>query len=170
MPGIQLHGTESARRLGNGYRSKLPVTLVEFEQRVKINRRQAVTVSHHTSLIPDEIGYPLQSTARQRLKTRIHQSYLPRLCLALMNDDFIAAGIIKSHIRVVEIIVGKILLDHIAFIAEADHKVVKPVVRVHFHNMPKNRLLPNLNHRLRPQMRFLTDTSAVASCQNNGFH
>jgi hypothetical protein len=67
-------------------------------------------------------------------------------------------------------VIGEILLDHVAPVAQANDEVVNAMGRVDFHDMPQNRLSPDLYHRLGPERRFLADARAQAPCQNDGFH
>ena len=69
-----------------------------------------------------------------------------------------------------QVVVGKILLDHIALVAETDHKLMKPIVRIDLHDVPENRLAADLDHGFRSECRLLTDPRAKSARQNNDFH
>ena len=43
---------------------------------------------------------------------------------------------VKGDIAIVQKIIGEILLDHIALVATANHKLVDAMVGIDFHNMP----------------------------------
>ncbi len=43
-----------------------------------------------------------------------------------------------------QVVISKILLDHVAFVATADDKLVDAVGGIYFHNMPEDRLPPLL--------------------------
>lgn len=57
-------------------------------------------------------------------------------------------------------VIGKILLDDIALVAQADDKIVDAVGRKYFHDVPDDRFTADLDHRLRLEMRFLADSRA----------
>jgi hypothetical protein len=77
---------------------------------------------------------------------------------------------IESHVRHVQEIVGEILLDHVTTVAAANDEVVHPMRRVHFHDVPKHRLATDLDHRLRPEHRFLGHPGAEPTGEYYGFH
>ena len=70
----------------------------------------------------------------------------------------------ESHIAHVQEVVGEVLLDHIALVAAADHKIIDAVMAVNLQNVPKNWPSPDLHHRLGLQVRFLADPRAEPSC------
>ena len=55
---------------------------------------------------------------------------------------------VEGHIRVVHEVVGEVLLDHVALVAQADDEVVKAVMTVVLHDVPQNGVLADLGHRL----------------------
>ena len=60
----------------------------------------------------------------------------------------------------VEEVIREELLDHVTFVAEANHEIRQPVVAVEFHDMPQDRVPPDFNHRLRLGRAFLGDSGA----------
>ena len=85
-----------------------------------------------------------------------------------MVDDLVLLGIDRD-VGIVQEVVGEILLDHIALVAEADHEVVDAVVAVGLHDVPEDRPPADFDHRLGAQMRFLGDARAHAAGKNDGF-
>ena len=77
---------------------------------------------------------------------------------------------IEGDTRHVQKIVREVFLDHIALVTEANDEIVNAMMRIHFHDVPQNRLAADFDHRFGLQMRFLADTRAQPACQNNGFH
>ncbi|MNM82275.1 hypothetical protein D3C81_943020 [compost metagenome] len=67
-------------------------------------------------------------------------------------------------------IVGEVLLDHIALVAQADDEVIDAKVRVDLHDVPDDRLAAYLDHRFWPQVGFFADTRTQAAGQNDCFH
>ncbi|MPN15941.1 hypothetical protein SDC9_163277 [bioreactor metagenome] len=51
-----------------------------------------------------------------------------------------------------QIIIRKILLDHMLLVSRADHKIVVSIMGIQLHNVPEDRLVADFNHRLWPQV------------------
>jgi hypothetical protein len=64
-----------------------------------------------------------------------------------MDLDGVVAQV-EGHVGHVEEVVGEVLLDDVALVAEADHEVVEAVVAVDLHDVPQDRPLADLDHRL----------------------
>lgn len=79
-------------------------------------------------------------------------------------------GKIKGNVTVMQIKICKPFLDHMLLIAAANDKFVVSMGGIHLHDMPKNRLSADLDHRLGFELTFLTDAGAKAACQNYNFH
>ena len=77
---------------------------------------------------------------------------------------------VDRHVGSVEEVVGEILLDHIALVAEADDEILDAVMGVDLHHVPENRHAADLDHRLGPEVRFLRNAGAQAARQNDRFH
>jgi hypothetical protein len=59
-----------------------------------------------------------------------------------------------------EKVVGEILLNDITLVTTANNKVFDPVSRIHFEDMPEDRLASDFDHRLGPEVTFLGNTRA----------
>ena len=77
---------------------------------------------------------------------------------------------VDRHVGGVQEVVGEILLDHVALVAEADDEIVDAVMGVDLHDVPEDRLAADLDHRLRPQVGFLGDAGAQAAREDDRFH
>ena len=62
---------------------------------------------------------------------------------------------VERHVGVVQEVVGEVLLDHVALVAEADHEVGEAVLAVDLHDVPEDRVLADLGHRLGLDLRLL---------------
>ena len=51
-------------------------------------------------------------------------------------DLGVLIGHIESDIRIVQIVIGKVLFDHIALVAAAYNKIIHSMRRIYFHNVP----------------------------------
>src|SRR5688572_28650489 len=68
------------------------------------------------------------------------------------------------------IIMHEILLDHVAFITKTNNKIIKAILAVDLHDMPKNGLTTYFYHRFWTAIGFFTDPGAQATCKNYYFH
>ena len=142
---------------------------MEREQRVEIHIRDPVAVGQEEGLVAHIVSNALHSAARHRVEPRVDQRHLPGLRMPLQHLHAVVREI-EGHIRGVQKIIRKILLDHILFVAEADHKVVKAVGGIVFHDVPEYRLPANLDHRLWPKITLLRNSGAEATCKNDYLH
>ena len=55
---------------------------------------------------------------------------------------------VEGNIRFVEEIICEVLFDDIALVAKKDNKIIVPMGRVDFHDVPENRLSVDFDHRL----------------------
>ena len=76
---------------------------------------------------------------------------------------------VDGDVRVVEEVVGEVLLDRVALVAETDHEVVDPEVRVELHDVPEDRASAELHHRLRSNDRLFAETRAESAGQDDSF-
>ncbi len=61
---------------------------------------------------------------------------------------------VDGYVGLVQKIIGKIFFDDIAFVAQANHKIIEPVGRINFHDVPQNRHTANLDHWFWPDDGF----------------
>src|SRR5262249_31719729 len=76
----------------------------------------------------------------------------------------------ERDVRHVQRVVGEILLDEIALVAEADDEVVEAVGGVDLHDVPQDRPAADLDHRLRTEMRLFADARAHAAGEDHDLH
>ena len=81
-----------------------------------------------------------------------------------------AVAKVERDVRHVQRIVGEILLDDVTFVAEADNKLVDSEVPVDLHDVPQDRMVSNLDHRLGPVACFLAEPASQPASKNDGFH
>ena len=115
-------------------------------------------------------SYPLNPPSGHGIQPGVYQRHLPRLRNIIVNDHLIFLGKIKGNITAVQIIICKPFLDHLLLIPTANHKFMITIIGIQLHDMPQNRLISDLYHRLRSQMTFLTDSGSETTRQNNNFH
>ena len=77
---------------------------------------------------------------------------------------------IKGHIRHVQEVVGKVLLDQVTLVAAANDEVIDAVVRVNLHDVPQNRHATNFYHRLGFEVGLLRNPRPQTPGQDDCFH
>ena len=75
----------------------------------------------------------------------------------------------KGHIAHVQEVVSEILLDHIAFVATADHKLIDAVGAKDLEDVPEDRLAADFHHGLGLEVGFFADAGAKATGEDYGF-
>src|SRR5208283_3096069 len=76
----------------------------------------------------------------------------------------------ERDVRHVKKVVREVLLDDVALVAKADDELRQPVGGVDLHDVPEDRLAPDLDHRLRLEVGLLADAGAEAASENHDFH
>src|SRR5690606_36472736 len=64
----------------------------------------------------------------------------------------------------------EVLLDHIALVAQADHKVVDAVMRVELEDVPEHGFAADLDHGLGAHRGFFGQARAQAAGEDDGLH
>ncbi|MFQ6011619.1 MAG: hypothetical protein ACE5KG_05555, partial [Nitrososphaerales archaeon] len=60
----------------------------------------------------------------------------------------------NGKIAVYNIVFQKIVLDDFSLIAQAQDEIFKPIIGIQPHNISEHWLIPNHDHRLRPELSF----------------
>jgi len=77
---------------------------------------------------------------------------------------------VKCHVGHAHKIVGEILLDLVCLLAGANDEVLQSVCPIDLHDMPEDRLPPNLHHRLGFEVGFFTEAAPETARQYDDFH
>ena len=147
------------------------MALVETQQRAQVHVGQAVAVSKQERVPVDVLLYPLDASAGHRVLPGIGEGHgeVLLLVLAVVADLGFASeadGKIVAHCLVLQ----KIVLDRIPAISETQHEFTEPIVRIQLHDVPQNGPATDLDHRLRPELGFLSQTGALPATENDHFH
>src|SRR5258708_25535390 len=62
------------------------------------------------------------------------------------------------------------LSNLVAQVADREHEISEPVLRVPLHDVPENRFITDLDEHFRHRLRVLTEACPPTSTQNQGFH
>src|SRR6266702_8740521 len=165
-----MESPEFSRRLGRGERSQFAPLAMKSNQFGDVHIRQPVAIGEAESLFVRHIRQnPLKPAACHRIDSCIDQSDPPRFTSVTMELHLVLFQI-HRHIGGIEKIVGEILFYDDALIPQADDKVVDAMRRINIHDMPENRALTHLHHRLRSQYGLFAEPAAQPSCEDNCFH
>lgn len=74
---------------------------------------------------------------------------------------------VEVKIGQVHVVINEILFNHVALVAKANDEMVKPVVGIAFHDMPKNRSPPDRNHRFWLTFGFLLQSGPFSAAKND---
>lgn len=66
-------------------------------------------------------------------------------------------------------IVGEVLFDDIALITKANNELIDPMGTKNLHDVPEYRFVADVNHRLRTNFCFLSQSGPAAPGKYDGF-
>src|SRR5262249_28877989 len=67
-------------------------------------------------------------------------------------------------------VVGEVLFNVFTLVAEGDHKILEPVVRILPHDMPEDGAPADLDHRFRPNLGLFREATAEPTGYNRYLH
>jgi len=143
--------------LYRGERSQTTLLPVEGNQILDVEIAHAVAICQAKSFAIQMMTNALQAAASHRGFAGIDQRDAPRLN-AVVQEAQLALAHVEGHVAHVQDVIGEVFLDVVAFVAAADDEIVDPVVGVQLHDVPKNRLAADLDHRLRFDLRFFAQS------------
>jgi hypothetical protein len=80
------------------------------------------------------------------------------------------AGKVQSDVAHMQEIVGEVLLDEVALVAEAHHEFLHPVRGIQLHDVPQDGPAAYLDHGLGPGHRLFAQPGPEAAGQNHCLH
>ena len=145
---VDLDRTEPSRRLRRRDRRDSAMLPVKRKKRRNIHIRYPVSISQHKRpVITYIILNPQNPSGRQGFQPGIRQRDPPGLRGGIMILPLFVFQM-KSGIRLVHIIMDKIILDDMSLVTAAHYEIMVPVCGINLHDMPQNRLVPDLHHGL----------------------
>lgn len=167
---LHVEGAVPARRLHRGHRCLAAMLLVEGNQRRDIDIAQPVTIGEAERLsVPKVLPDTPQPPPGHGGLAGIDQRHLPWFGLAAVHLHFVGLHV-KGHVRHVQEVIGKVLLDDIPFVTAADDEVMDAMMGIELHDVPENRPAADLDHGLGPKVSFFGDAGSVATGEDDGFH
>ena len=138
---------------------------MELNKLCNINITYTIAISHKKWFITYILLNSLNSSACHSVKSRINYSYLPWFAMLLMYNHFILTFCkIKCDITVMKEIICKPFFDYILLITCTYDELIKTIIGIFLHNVPKNRLSTYLNHWLWFKLTFFTYSCAETTC------
>jgi hypothetical protein len=128
-----------------------------------------VAVGHAEGFVAEVFTHALEASAGHGGLAGVGDRHAPRLGAVMVHLHAVFLKV-KSHVRLVQEVVSKILLDDVALVAGADDKIGDAVRGVNFEHVPQDRLSADFDHRLRLQVRLFADSRAKPAGEDNGFH
>src|SRR5688572_27415549 len=138
--------TETAWRLNGGNRGKALLRAMKLHEGADIHIRDTVAVSEAKGIAVQKMTYAPQTPARGRGLASVHQRYLPRFGAVLKHLHSIAADV-ERHIGHVQVVIGKVLLEHVTLVAAADDEVTQTMTGIDLHDVPQDGPPADFNHR-----------------------
>ena len=111
----------------------------------------------------------LDAAADHRLLARVDERHPPGLGGGVMHLHLVGSHV-EGHVRHVQEVILKILLDDVALVAEADDEFIDAVMGIDLHDVPDDRHAADLDHRLRLDVGFLGKPRSKAAGEENCFH
>ena len=143
---------------------------MESEQRGDIDIGNSVAVSEAEGLFVLHMRQvTLEAAASHGGSASVDQGDTPGLRDVAMHLHLVVQDV-DGDIGSVEIVVGEILFDEIALVAQTDDEVVDAVVGVGLHDMPQDRAAAYFHHRLGPKGGLFTEPGTKTAGENNSLH
>ena len=121
-------------------------------------------------LILDILPRRDQPLADVGVETGINKSDIPVADVTVHEIQLLAAFRQGEVIGDPLLVLEEELLDDVRLVAEAQHEILVAEVRVVLHDMPKNRSVTDLHHRLRYVSRRLAQPGPEATAEQNNLH
>src|SRR5437867_1210643 len=135
----------------------------------KIGQRVAV-VGEKDPVFP-EVGLDgFEALADVGVETGVCERDLPPLDIAAVQPDLLRAAGELEVVRQAFVIVEEVLLDEIATIPETENELGVAEVRIVLHEMPDDRSVADVDHRLWHRFRVLPESRAKASAEQHDLH
>jgi hypothetical protein len=130
---------------------------------------QPVAVGQTELLVAHQRQHALQPSAGHGLLAGVDERHPPGLGRRLMHLHG-PGGQVQGHVAGVQVVVGEVLLDHVAAVAQAHDEVGEPVGGVDLHDVPQQRLASDLDRRLGTHGGLLGDTGPQSSGEDDHLH
>ena len=160
---------EPGSHVHRGHRQKFSMGFMKPHGVRYVHVADPVAVGQKKGLFPDIFPDPLDSPPGHRIDPRFRQRHFPRLRIAVAVSIFVRFQV-NGDVRLIQIIIGKKILDDAALIPQTDDEIMEPVMGIFLHDVTENGFSADLDHRLGPQMGFFADAGSESARKNDCFH
>src|SRR5215471_3652548 len=138
------------------------MTAMESQQRADVDISYAVAIGQAKR--PIEIASrPANPGSSHRGVAGFSQRHAPAfLAMSIVKPDRRRRAQPNGEVLHPGFVIQEEILDDIALVAETQNEVSQAMVGIQLHNVPENRPASDLHHRLWPDLRFFSQTSALA--------
>ena len=143
--------------------------LVEAHESVNVDIRHTVSVGDHEAIRVDVAGNSLQAPTLEGLCARVAECHAPVFNLACVRGD-VPGFQGNREIRVPSVVVGKVLFDDFALVAQWENEVVVAKAAVDVHDVPQNGSSANFDHGLGLDRGLFAQPCALATAHDYDFH
>jgi hypothetical protein len=127
---------------------------VELQQARDVDVGDAVAVGEHERVVADPLAHSSHAPSRLGIGAGVDQVDDPILGRRRVGLEPAGAEI-HGHVGRERVVVGEVLLDHRAEVAEGDDELVVALRRVDVHDVPDHRVPADLDEGLRLDVRLL---------------
>lgn len=114
--------------------------------------------------------HPLDARAFFRVFPGVAQGDAPVHAGRGLVDIRGAGAEVDGEVRVADLVVMEVLLDHIAAVAEGQDEVLVSVAGVALHDMPHDRQTAHFDHGFGLELGFLAQACALAAAEYDDLH
>ena len=142
---------------------------MEVQQRPDVDVADAVAVGQHEALLVAQVGgKPAEPAARHRLLAGFDEGDAPIRFFVGGGQPLDALGAeLHREVAVQQVVVEEVVLDHLALVAKREDEIGEAKGRVGLHDVPEDRPVADWHQRLRPVLRFLSESGAQAATEDD---
>jgi len=155
----------SRRRANGGDRCEFAVTSMKGEQFMQVDIADAVAPGDHAGVVADEGLEPFDASAGHGFLPGFHQMHGPVAGWRGVRRN-LSAGEVDGEGAAKGCVVGHILLDVFAFVAESDGELGKTEVGVVLHDVQEDGNAADFDHRFGANLCFFRQSGTHATREN----
>jgi hypothetical protein len=144
---------------------------MELKELSEVHIAHAIAIGQHEEIFTNVLLNLLHPPTRHRVLPGIDKRDLKvLLAVDVLVLNFGIPAETDGEIVVHRLVVQEIVLDHVAAVSKAAHKISKPIVCVQLHDMPQDRTTADFYQGLGAIFSFLAQARTEPSAQHHYFH
>src|SRR5207245_621206 len=147
----------------------LPVEVVEVLRQREIGEPIAV-VREEDGIVPEITPHGVETLADVGVQTGVGEGDRPSRDVTAVYSDVHASSEELEVVRQALVVVEEVSLDEIATITETENELGVAEVRVVLHEMPDDRAVADVHHRLRYRLRVLPQPGSKPTAKEDNLH